>query len=857
MAAKLHRFLKLNDRFDSQVFTFVLPAKLVTDDNPDAYTKDVVYGYHKWTVSITRTDAHLGCFLKLQTAGNGMKCQIDFSFTLLNREHFTRNETFIEKACIFTPESNQHGRKAFIALNDLLEREFAQVAGDYLIELEMRKINCIFECFIRLPKEQQHNRLQTYDTKLESSYFTYGLFDWSISLSQIESTMQQDETLTLQLHRHTSFDHVCNVRYYISIGESDGFQSEELDQLVDLTGNGDLYVVNGSLQQLAKGRSSLKVKVNMVSVVSISEVTLNVSTKGKTRAHLYDKDKQAWLMEADTSGKTLSFRLYYTDITHVPRKYSRYVCWNVLVLTRYIPDHKVKTNYGPFSRYYIQQDLDEGHLITTSIPVNELQDDRCLFTEPGDQGITVHVEWVDSHLLATPNYHAFDDVDKLQKQQMKREILALQSENLVLEKQLHSYQMSLAKSSDKDSGFSTGSIPEKTSTTSEQSPVSKERKSSGDRRNILNEKSTNPKKYDVPMPSDVISAKSTSFSDRVRSPAEKVPASKYSNLPEQYAYLKEKSNGKSALKNDKIQPSTNKPDSGSEKITQQAEKSSYKPPDKYSGMTASKNVMFEEKTGTNSDKYNTPSVRQVSDKQIPTSDKYATVVDKSQLSSTKYGAVVDKSTPYSDKYGDSFERYYDPYGDPADKFDRSRDKNYVGVDKYGSMGDKLYTSDLTADKAYTSDKYNAIGDEAYSSDKYSRSNDRPYNKAEKPYGTLDKYSSAVEQPNTSSEKYVQPPERSFQTYSEKNSVTRNERANSSSSDRSERYRTVDSTYSNADKYEYTQDRYKPHDSPRPSSYDERKGSRESIRREGRRSSRERGYEKESSKSEERMSYRYR
>ncbi|KAH3769961.1 hypothetical protein DPMN_171240 [Dreissena polymorpha] len=39
---------------------------------------------------------------------------------------------------------------------------------------------------------------------------------------------------------------------------------------------------------------------------------------------------------------------------------------------RYIPEHKVQTNYGPFSRYYVQQDLDEGHLITTTIPVADV-----------------------------------------------------------------------------------------------------------------------------------------------------------------------------------------------------------------------------------------------------------------------------------------------------------------------------------------------------------------------------------------------------------------------------------------------------------------------------------------------------
>ncbi|KAH3769956.1 hypothetical protein DPMN_171235 [Dreissena polymorpha] len=450
--AKLHRFVKLNDRFDSQVFTFALPGKVATDTTSDTFSKDIICGYHKWTVSFIKNDLHMGCFLKWLSTCLGMKCQIDFSFTLLNREHFTRNETFIEKCCVFTTESNQHGRKTFVGLNDLVERDFAQVTGDYLIELEMRKVNCVFESYIRLPREIQSRN--AYETKLESAYFSFGLFDWSISLIPSEGTMQQDESLTLQLHRHTSFDHICNVRYYISLGENGGFHSEELDQMVDIAGNGELYIIGGSLQKLANGRSSLKVKVTMVSMVSVSEVTLNVASKSKNRAHFYDKDKQAWLVEADTTGPNLAFRLYYTDITHVPRKNSRLVCWNMLVLTRYIPEHKVQTNYGPFSRYYVQQDLDEGHMITTTIPVADLTDASCLYTEPEDPHLTLHIEWVESHLLATPSYHAHDDIDKLQKHQMRREMLALQSENLVLEKQLHSYQQSLAKSMGKDGTLS-------------------------------------------------------------------------------------------------------------------------------------------------------------------------------------------------------------------------------------------------------------------------------------------------------------------------------------------------------------------------------------------------------------------
>ncbi|KAH3769960.1 hypothetical protein DPMN_171239 [Dreissena polymorpha] len=208
--AKLHRFVKLNDRFDSQIFTFELPAKVATDTISGTWSKDIVYGYHKWTVSFIRNDSHLGCFLKWLSNCGGMKCQIDFSFTLLNREHFTRNETFIEKGFVFTTELNQHGRQTFVGLNDLLEKDFSQVTGDYLIELEMRKVNCVFESYIRLPREMQSR--YAYETKLESAYFSFGLFDWSISLIPSEGNMHQDENIIIQLHRHTSFDHLCNVR---------------------------------------------------------------------------------------------------------------------------------------------------------------------------------------------------------------------------------------------------------------------------------------------------------------------------------------------------------------------------------------------------------------------------------------------------------------------------------------------------------------------------------------------------------------------------------------------------------------------------------------------------------------------
>lgn len=45
--AKLFRNVKLQDRFNTEVFTFQLPAKLIKDNAQTAFSKDFIYGYQK------------------------------------------------------------------------------------------------------------------------------------------------------------------------------------------------------------------------------------------------------------------------------------------------------------------------------------------------------------------------------------------------------------------------------------------------------------------------------------------------------------------------------------------------------------------------------------------------------------------------------------------------------------------------------------------------------------------------------------------------------------------------------------------------------------------------------------------
>ncbi|XP_041376336.1 uncharacterized protein LOC121388875 [Gigantopelta aegis] len=445
--AKLYRFVKLNDRFNAQIFTFLLPGKIVREFTPDCYAKDFVYGYQRWAVSFVRSDRHIGAFLKLQTTTQGIKCRLDFAFTVLNKDHFTKNEHFIEKSCEFSHESNVFGRKTFIEIDDLLQRGFVQEFGDVLIELEMRNVVCLYECYIKLPKEN-HSSKQGYGDRLESTYFSFGLFDWSVSLFPDTSSVEADGSVAVQLQRHTNFDHLNNVRYRVILGDEGMFDSGEMEQVLDISGFGEPFTVGASVARLSRGRSTLRIKVEMVSVVSVSEVTMHGLNRNTCRAHLYDRDKQAWMLEADTSGKYLTFKLYYTDISHVPRKFSRYVAWNVKVISQNT-SKPVKAQDGPFCKYYVQQDLDDGVQAKTDIPVDELVDPDSVYLDPEERKLTVQIDWVDSHLLVQPTYNSLDDVPRIHKQQMWREIMALQAENYALEKQLYSYQQSIARNHSK------------------------------------------------------------------------------------------------------------------------------------------------------------------------------------------------------------------------------------------------------------------------------------------------------------------------------------------------------------------------------------------------------------------------
>lgn len=95
--ALLYRYVRLNDRARSHVFTFVVTRSVTRDLERDVTSKEFSCGHQRWAITFSRTDKVLGVYLVWKSTSESVRVYVDFTFTLLNREHFSVNESFTGK----------------------------------------------------------------------------------------------------------------------------------------------------------------------------------------------------------------------------------------------------------------------------------------------------------------------------------------------------------------------------------------------------------------------------------------------------------------------------------------------------------------------------------------------------------------------------------------------------------------------------------------------------------------------------------------------------------------------------------------------------------------------------------------
>nr|XP_018908729.1 PREDICTED: uncharacterized protein LOC109038201 [Bemisia tabaci] len=329
-----------------------------------------------------------------------------------------------------------------------------------LFDSEFRVGSSIFGTYhipYPLRHHTSHHHKPGASNKLETTYFSFGGFDWNLALYPYGiKDGHAGDRVSLYLNRYTGFDHQCRVRYSIVLGDGDRrVDSGIVDDVSDSDGKSYGWHPTAKFSDLIY-KGVIRVHVEMLLANTLSDVISSITPDAGSQpaplattlsvSQCYDRDKQAWVIKSDCHSDSVRLHMVYKDIHNVPRNHLRYVCWTAYLLRYHSKNghvEPVRLPGAPFSHYYAQEVSDEGIIIETDISIKELREPGCPYLTAKGQ-LRVQVEWADSYLLFQATYHKYDDVTRLHCQQMRREITALQAENYSLERQLFSYQKSIA-----------------------------------------------------------------------------------------------------------------------------------------------------------------------------------------------------------------------------------------------------------------------------------------------------------------------------------------------------------------------------------------------------------------------------
>lgn len=272
----------------------------------------------------------LGAYLVWRSASRNLRVYVDFTFTLLNREHFSMNEGFSGKRVKFTYEAPAQGNRHYIPVTDLYNRNFADTNGEFQLELAMSNVRTVYMTDLEMPSST-FAAGQSKSSKLETDYFAFGGFDWNLVIyphgnKDTEGYRGHDGGISVYLMRLTGFDHGCRVRYSVALGEGDRrIDSGQIEDLSDPEGCGFGWHPRVRWSEIAH-KGVVRVSLEMVEARTICEVA--VQARGAAvlpAAPCYDRDQQAWTVRADLHSDTVRLHLVYKDIHNVPRNHLRFV----------------------------------------------------------------------------------------------------------------------------------------------------------------------------------------------------------------------------------------------------------------------------------------------------------------------------------------------------------------------------------------------------------------------------------------------------------------------------------------------------------------------------------------------------
>ncbi|KAM7536553.1 hypothetical protein Aperf_G00000085458 [Anoplocephala perfoliata] len=366
---QLHRFVRLIDKADGQVFVFIVPSQLTRGFISTAQSKEFQYGGQSWQLQLSlqqeESPAKLGDentvngndfqrpsgLRKLLSIGlglcdglAGMYCQLELiKYTILNRESIRYNKTHEERYVAFTAEDNFCWKHRWVETDQLATEHFYFDDWTWLIEVELQGASTTYEESFTFPKIAPKDAASGY--RLESASFTYAGSDWNVTLSwppvdnkkhSITSFMRPVKNANessgnsgcprVKLQRHSRTNHWCRVRYkatmvWGTIGEASCGPFDHLitaDNGATTAGReiGDpKWFTTGQFP--AKQR--LKIIIEMLAAAPVSRIDLNpiAPQGGRNFARCKDPEGHDWMVLSDILGTLVRLRFFpVVEIRH-------------------------------------------------------------------------------------------------------------------------------------------------------------------------------------------------------------------------------------------------------------------------------------------------------------------------------------------------------------------------------------------------------------------------------------------------------------------------------------------------------------------------------------------------------------
>lgn len=367
---QLHRFVRLGDKVDSQVFTFIAPSQLTRGFINSAQSKEFTYGGQSWQLQLSlqsedaveaAEDGFVGdaaaapspatsqkppLSIGLTFCGglSGMICQLGLiRYTVLNRNFVHRNKTHEERNVAFTAEEPTRRKTGWLRTECLAREHFIFDDWTWLLEVELQGATTLYEEFLTLPKSGLKGSPGIDGLRLDSASFSYAGSDWSVILNWPNADQKKHTISSLvrlgnaepgkgclprmKLQRHSKTNHWCRVRYKATLawGNLGECTLGPVDHLITADNGatttgceiGDVKWFTATSMLPPKQR--VKVIIEMFAAAPVSRIDLVpiAPQGGKNYSLCKDTDGQDWIVLSDILGSLV--RLKFFPVVEVHR----------------------------------------------------------------------------------------------------------------------------------------------------------------------------------------------------------------------------------------------------------------------------------------------------------------------------------------------------------------------------------------------------------------------------------------------------------------------------------------------------------------------------------------------------------